>query len=225
MSLKKDTLGNASKSSLSEAMRCSECLHYKNLPHRGKDDICSNLGVRTFAIAPKCFTPNVTRLFSNSAEFVQLAGLLSSYTPAQKRLLLALLRNTPKGKRYPFGTKLYLKTGREYLSNYLCGYVAGYTASGELILTGSPDVKTQGKSFFAYLKSSADLLDFKAWKIKRAQLVQAGKFIDPARKIKGITARQVQDANYEIPTIETEFQQAKAKTRRTRVDLVEQFTF
>lgn len=204
MSIKKDTLGNISQRSLEEAFRCSECLHFKRHAHPAKKEICHNLGVKAFGIAPKCFTPDVTQIANNSDTFVQLAALFADYTPRQKRIMLAVLKQKPiKGKNIrrdlPFGTKVYFHSmGKDYISNYLAGFVVGLTSSSELILTGSPEQNTRGKSYYAYMSDTDQLMTYKEWKVKKAELKAAGRILDPQAKI-ALKA----NADYEPPTIDS----------------------
>lgn len=191
MTLKKDTVGNLSALSLSEAYKCSECLHYLKHAHPSYQTICKQRGVRGFAVAPKCFTPDVTQVASNSDTFVQLASLFSDYTPKQKRIMIGILKAPMKKfkREYPFGTKVYfLALGKDYISNYLSGFVMGVTSSGQLIITGSPDKNTRGSSYFCYMNDGDSLMTFKEWKAKRKELVAANKVMDPNSMIMPKTA-------------------------------------
>lgn len=182
MVLKKDTVGNLSSASLAEAYRCGECLHHKKHAHPAYKMICNKRGIRSFAVAPKCFTPDVTQVANNSDTFVQLATLFADYTPRQKRIMIGILKAPMKKfkREFPFGAKVYfLGMGKDYISNYLSGYVMGVTSSGQLIVTGSPDKNTRGSSYFSYMDDSESLLTFKEWKAKRTELKAQNKIIDP----------------------------------------------
>lgn len=226
--LKKDTLGNASKKSLGEAFRCGECLHHKNHKHPSHTDLCHKEGVRTFAIAPACFTPDVTQIAANTDEFAQLALLMNSYTGKQQRILLGLMRTKPSKAKEPFGKKMYfLAFGRDYISNYLSGYVMGYTSSGELILGGSPEQRSRGKTFFAYMRDTDNLLNAKEWRAKKAELHAAGRVIDPNSNMK---PRSI-TSDGEPPTLDTApdawHDKRQAQDRRTsnrRKDVVDMVT-
>lgn len=199
--LKKNTLGNASKKSLSEAFKCGECLHHKQVAHPAHNDVCSKEGIKAVGIAPSCFTPDVTKIAKNSDQFVQLAAIVNSYTPQERRIFLGVLRSaSAKKKPFAFGMKLYFHTGKDFISNYLCGWVMGYTSSGELIVSGSPDQKQRGKSFLAYLSADATgLLTPTQWKTKREKLRAAGKIYDPANAV--VKKASIID-DYEPPTID-----------------------
>jgi hypothetical protein len=198
--IKKDTLGNVSAKSLKDAFKCGECLHFKQHAHSTRNEPCSKEGVRAVAVAPKCFTPDVTKIAKNSDLLVQVATIMQSFTPGERRILKAVLSQNKK-RQYTFGDKLYFKVGKDFVSNYLAGYVLGYTSSGQLILSGSPDTKTRGSSFVSYVApDSDDLLTPAQWKQKRAQLRQQNKIFDPANRV--IKRTSVID-DYEPPTIDS----------------------
>lgn len=205
------------KTSLQEAFRCGQCLHFKQTPHPSFDSPCSKLGTRQFAIAPKCYTPDYTKIINNTDEFAQLSMLFGSKTPDQRKLLLGMLRAVPKGRKLKMGTQMYLNLrGREYISNYVCCYVVGYTSAGEIVLTGSPDRKTRGKSFFAYLKTDTSLITPKEWKARYQALRAKGRIQDPtAGVVRNITAA-VETDTYETPTIDNAPKEGKAKSSKIR---------
>lgn len=217
--LKKDAIGNASKLALAESFRCGDCLHYRNHPHSSKDQLCEKEGVKAVAVAPQCFTPNLSLLVGNSDQFVQLAALFNSYDAQQKRTLLAMLRQKRKG--HNIGLKLYFCLGKDYVSNYLAGYVAGYTSTGEIMLIGSPDNKTRGSSFVMYMTSDDGLLTTSEWKAKRAALVAENKLFDPSNRI--IKKSSVAD-DYVPPTIDVhpEMLEAAPPKKRRILDVVDQ---
>jgi hypothetical protein len=210
--LKKDAIGNASKLTLTEAFRCGDCLHLRDHPHSAKDQVCEKEGVKAVAVAPSCFTPNLSLLVGNSDQFVQLASLFNSYDAQQKRVLLGILRQKRKG--FAIGTKLFFCLGKDFVSNYLAGYVAGYTSSGEIVLIGSPDNKTRGSSFVTYMTNAEGMLTATEWKAKRASLVAENKIFDPSNRI--IKKASVAD-DYVPPTIDMHpemLEEAPPKKRR-----------
>lgn len=198
--LKKDTLGTASKKSLGEAFKCGECLHFRQHPHTSHQTVCFKEGVRSFSPAPSCFTPDITQVATNSDQLVQLAALFAGYNVKQRRILLAMLRSKDSAKKkLTFGTKVYfLSFGKDYISNYLSGYVWGYTSTNELMIGGSPDPKSRGKSYCMYCKDDSHLMNQAEWKVKRLALRQAGKVQDPTVKFKPKSAV----ADYEPPTLD-----------------------
>jgi len=219
--LKKNVLGTASAKSLDEAFKCGECLHFKKHAHSAKGGKpCVELGIKVFALAPKCFTPDITALCTNTDQFVQVAALFQSTTHKQRRILLGMFRNQKK-KQFPIGTKLYFNVGKEYLSNFLVAYSAGYTSSGELMLIGSPNVKTRGSSFTSFLKSDEGLLTPTEWKKKRTDLKERGLIFDPANRI--IKKASIVD-DYEPPSIDAvpaEWYDKTVKKPRRKTDPLE----
>jgi hypothetical protein len=188
MAIKKDNLGNLSPVSLTEAYKCGECLHHSKHANPQFKSVCKELGVKGVALAPKCFTPDVSIIASNSDSFVQLAALVDGYTSRQKRILIAVMKQKPISKKkfsrvLAFGTKVYFRgIGADYISNYLAGFVVGLTASGELIITGSPEQNTRGRSYMAYMTDDDNLMTPIEWKRKKAELKAAGRIYDPKTK-------------------------------------------
>ena len=225
--IKKDGTKIQSKVNLTEAFKCGDCLHFKQTPHRSNKEVCSKEGVRSFAIAPTCYTPDYTKVITNTDEFVAISTFFSSRTPQQKKILMGMLRQQPVGKRLRMGTRMYLNLrNREYISNYVCAYVVGYTSGGDIVLSGSPDAKSRGRSFFAYLRSDTSLLSAKEWKVKYDALRLKGRLQDPTAKgVKDITDTVKENA-YEVPTIDSapKTKQAPRINKRTS-SLVEILTF
>jgi len=186
--------------------------------------ICKLKGIRTFALAPKCFTPDITQIAGNSDSFAAIAMLFAEYTPRQKRILIGVLKQPQKKfkRELPFGTRVYFHgLGKDYISNYMSGMVAGTTSSGQLIITGSPDRNTRGRSYFAYMNDSDELMTAREWKVKKAELKAAGKILDPQSLVlpKGspapnepVTIDSAPDAWYD--------RQEKTKKKRGIQDLV-----
>ena len=231
--LKRDTLGTASAKSLGEAFKCGECLHHTQTCHPAREQVCSKLGVRAFAIAPKCFTPDVTKVIQNAEQFAVLSSLFNSYSVQQRRIMIGILRGaktkesgTKNGKKhFKFGTKLYLRLGKDVIANYRCGYVVGYTSSGELILAGSADRKSAGSTFFAYLKTSEGLLTHKEWEAKKKQLIAENKLND--MKLAATPAHLDKYLSYEVPTIDTSpqfFEKPKKRKSARTTELTDIYT-
>lgn len=203
--LKKDGLVSPTKASThQEIFKCGDCLHFKQHPHLAHEDICTNLGVRPFAAAPRCFTPDYTKVVGNPDDFVAMINFLNSKTPQQKKIILGMLRTKPSARKLPIGTKLYLNVrGREYIDNYLAAFVVGYTSAGQLALAGSPDIRTKGRTFFAYMKDDKSVLTTQEWQKRFKKLRKAGRFSDPQGGLtRDITDGDIDDKGYEPPTID-----------------------
>ncbi len=185
MSIKKEAQSKAS-AALSTAYKCGECLHHKVHAHPAMKGVCVNLGIKKFAIAPACFTPDVTQLTQNTDQFVQVAALLHDMSKEQKRVMFALLnQRTIKRRAFTrdlkWGTKVFFRAmGKDYFSNYLSGYVMGLTSSGELIIAGSPEQQTVGRSYIAYMTDDDNIMTWTEWKIKKQELKTANRIHDPS---------------------------------------------
>lgn len=202
--IKKDAKKKLTNVNIEETFKCGDCLHHKQAPHRANKRVCAEEGIRAFAIAPKCFTPDYTKVIGNTDEFMSIVTFFSSRTPQQKKILLGMLRQKPSGRKLPMGTRMYLNLrGRDYIGNYVCGYVVGYTSGGELVLAGSPDSKTRGRVFFAYLKGDSSLLTTKEWKAKYIDLRNRGRIQDPTVSGRKDITDLVKEDTYEIPTIDS----------------------
>lgn len=217
--IKKDGTKTQTKANLQEAFKCGDCLHFKQAPHRSNSSVCANEGVRSFAIAPKCYTPDYTKVISNTDEFMSIVTFFNSRTPQQRKILMGMLRQQPAGKKLRMGTKMFLNLrNRDYISNYVCGYVVGYTSGGELVLSGSPDSKTRGRSFFAYLRSDSSLLTSKEWKVKYADLKSRGRLQDPTAKGKKDITDTVKEDAYEVPTIDNSPREKEGKKGAEKIN-------
>ena len=226
--LKKDGIKKQTRASLQESFKCGDCLHFKQTPHPSFDGICSGMGIRSFAIAPACFTPDYPKVIGNTDEFLSLVSLLNSKTAQQKRILLGMLRQQPKGKKLRMGTKMYLNTrGRGYINNYVCGYVVGYTSAGQLVLAGSPDRTTRGRAFFAYLKDDDALINESEWRKVFVRLRDAGRIVDPRASGKRDITAVVESKDYEVPTIDTSPKTTTKvkKVSKRNADLVQIMSF
>lgn len=185
MSLKKEAPARAS-AALNNAYKCGECLHHQVHTHPSMKNVCIKNGVKKFAIAPPCFTPDVTQLTSNTDTFVQVASILHDMTTPQKRVMFALLNQKPIKRRafsrdLKWGMKVYfLAMGKDYFSNYLSGYVMGLTSSGELIIAGSPEQQVVGRSYIAYMTDDDNIMTPTEWKAKKAELRTANRIHDPS---------------------------------------------
>jgi hypothetical protein len=192
--LKKDGLKGAVDAVAADVLRCGDCLHHRVHAHSEKKTVCDREGVLPVAIAPlECFTPNASLLTGNVDQLTQLLSIFSAYDTKQRRALIELL------KQEDIGETFYFRIGEDYISNYLRGIVVGRTSSGEIMLIGSPSDKTVGSAFVSYLMDSEGLLTHSQWEIKRDELFEANKVIDPANTT--IKRTTIAD-NYTPPTID-----------------------
>ncbi len=205
--------GALSSKNLRQMFKCGECLHHKCKPHRDKEDLCVNQGIRGTALAPKCFTPNVTEIAQDEDQMVQLAYLWETLTYKQRRILLGMLMSKPKGRKLKLGTKVFFHAfGKEFLSNYLAGYVMGYASNGELIISGSPDKNARGQTYLAYVKDTS-VMTAKEFKPVKSRLLEQQKITDPSQPLVKIKKVEI---DYEPPTMESapDHWHASAEKRR-----------
>lgn len=206
-------------------MKCGECLYFKKLPRNGKECCCKQ-GIRAFASAPSsCFQPDYTQVASEISQFAALAGLLQSFDHKQVKIVLAILANAHKckNKKFPFGTKVYIKaSGRDYLNNYMCAFVMGYTSKDQMVIAGSPTSSTRGKNFIGYVDPDT-CLDYTEWQRKKQELISKGHINDYVRaKIH----TSVEDYEPEVPTIDSApkaWTKEKAPKKK-RMDVYDQMT-
>lgn len=217
---KQDTVTSGRTTALNHVkFKCGECLHFKKHTHASKPDVCANQGVRHYASAPTCFTPDVTALTTNSDQFVQIVSMFNDFNRTQQRILLGMLRGRPKSA-YTFGQKLYFRAvgKRDYLSNYLSGYVVGTTSSGDIILQGDPDKNRRGNLYTAIMHPTTELLTLKQYKQRRQELKDEGKEMDPDQPL--IKLKRVVDIDYEPPTLDgapaSWFSKTEASSKRTK---------
>ena len=193
-------------------MKCGECLHFKKLP-KGEAP-CSSQGVRQFASAPsQCFQPDYSQLIKNTDQFAIFASLLESFSPKQIKLAVAILLNAheTKVKKFPFGSKVYIKVGDDYIGNYLSAYVLGYTNNGQAVISGSPLSSSRGKNFLGFVDVNS-CLSFKDWEIKKKQLIAGGRIYDPKAMNKKILT-SIDNYEPEIPTLDNAPKEWKEKKK------------
>lgn len=193
---------NSTPKLLVDQFRCGECLHFKNSTHPAKNDLCSNLGIKKLAHAPRCFTPDVLQFTKINAETIpKIAVLLSNMSSSQKRILQGLLsvENRLKRTDFSFGSKVYFHLGTDHLDNYLSGYVVGRTSTKELIVVGSVQAHNRGQSLVAFFGDSTEILSVSDWKKRRKNLYDSGRLHAGAGKRK--VKPHVGD-NYEPPSLD-----------------------
>lgn len=184
---------------MTDKMRCGSCLHFKQHAHPSHETLCSKLGVKHYGVAPRCFTPDVSQLVDNNEDLASLAITFGSMTRKQQSIVVAILKSNSVKRPFNIGQKVYLRiVGADYISNYLSGYVLGYTSTKQVIVAGSPDAKTRGRMYMAYMDSDALMLPT-AWAKHKAALSRAGKFVDPKQPL--VLKRKV-DIDYEPPTVD-----------------------
>ena len=196
-----------------QKFRCGECLHHKQLAHPTQGSVCSKLGVPSSNEAPRCFSPDVTQLVDGNEDLATLALMFGGMSAKQRRAFLAVLLTNTKKRPYPIGQKLYFRAvGGDYIANYLAGFVMGYTSTGQVILCGTPDNRTRGSMYLAYMDEE-NLLIPHLWRKKRQELFVKGKLQDPRNPLQKV--KKV-DVDYEPPTLDTAPKEWKEKTQKKK---------
>jgi hypothetical protein len=207
MNLKPDLTVSTSKAKLAGenvVLRCGECMHFKGSPHPSIGTPCSSQGVRPFATAPNCYTPDVHQLKAVSVDsMVMLSNFVSSCKPSQAKILMGLLKNQAQLKRFDlaFMQKVYFALGKgDYLTEYFSGFALGVAPQNKILIVGSQYWGNARNAVVAQLDAKSVLVrdDFSKL-VKRLQ--KQGRLspprVNPPRFVSN-------DADkYEPPTIET----------------------
>lgn len=201
---------------MTDKMRCGSCLHFKQHAHPSHGDLCSKLGVKHYGVAPRCFTPDVSQLVENNEDLAALAVTFGSMTRKEQSIVVAILQTSAKHRPFTIGQKVYTRiVGGDYISNYMIGYVLGYTSTKQVIVAGSPEAKTRGRMYMAYLDPDT-LLTPTAWAKHKANLARKGHFSDPKEPL--VVKRKI-EIDYEPPTLDRapkEWKEAQVRRQRRK---------
>lgn len=200
--LKQDTSNGARESTASNVkLKCGDCMFLEKESHPSYGMPCEERGIKSFATAPGCYTPNVKSLASISVETFDVIGqIVSACTPSQSRIIMGLFKTQAQLSRLGFYLMqpVFFKLGSEdYLDNYLKGYAMGVGPNKEILLLSTPVQKK--KTVYASV-CAASLLDEFTFADHRARLVDAGRIYQPKVPHKNLN---VDDDSYQVPTIET----------------------
>lgn len=187
--------------------RCGDCLHFKHISKFER--VCNTLGVKQFAEAPPCFSPNIYVLTKKNPDTLhQLGLLLRDWTPAETRVFMALLRQKivmDKNYGLQFGQPVMFRIGGgDYLSNYFKGYVIGVAAVGDgQVFVASDMSKTQRNMPATATLLPSSVYPLSKWKKKKAELVKEKKLKDP-NPLYSPSDLKKEDLtlDYKVPTLE-----------------------
>lgn len=186
--------------------KCGECLHFNRLAKFEKP--CSFLGIKAFANAPSCFTPDVFKLQKTNPDIIyQIGNIMKDFTSAEARILIALLRSTRTQEKYyklKFGQPVYFCLSNDYLSNYFRGFVVGVASQGEEQVYISSNLgKTQRANPMLGSFIRDRVLTLTEFKKRKKELIKAGKVQDPKKIFTPTKLTKDNADDYEIPSIET----------------------
>lgn len=179
-------------------------MHFKGSAHPAIGIPCNTNGVRPFATAPNCYTPDVYQLKSMSTEtMVMLSSFVSTCKPAQAKILMGLLKNQAQLKKYDlaFMQRVYFAIGQgNFLTEYFAGYVMGVAPQEKLLIVGSQYWSNTRNAVVAQLDRRS-VIDREAFTKIVSRLKKAGKLAPP--RVNPPVFHSDEAEKYEPPTIET----------------------
>lgn len=181
-------------------LRCGDCLHFNGTAHPSYGQPCSKIGVKTYATAPSCYSPNVQVFRKTGPDtFATLASILSTFSPQQSRILMGLLKSAGSLEKfgYTFLEKVYFRAGEDFLDNYYYGHVLGVGLNGTLAVVGASFFTSPKNPLVAYLLPES-VFGYELFKKKRARLTRTGMLYAPRKPQKNVITD-----DYEPPTMET----------------------
>lgn len=199
--IKRDTSeAGARRAGGSVPQKCGDCLFFKGDKSPSFDAPCFDRGVKEYATAPRCFSPNLRKLSGISSDAFELLGsILSMCSPSQVRIISNLIAQQHLVVKQGFFLMqpVFFRIGDDYLDNYFKGYVMSLTSEGDIMMCSSPYLRGGHVAYAQVTKAS--LLDEVAMEEKRAYLVERGLIYEPKRPQRNTN---VEDEDYVIPTIE-----------------------
>lgn len=199
--IKQDTSNGARESTASNIkLKCGDCMFLEKDSHPTYGMPCEERGIKSFATAPGCYTPNVKSLASISVETFDVLGqIVSACTPSQSRIIMGLFKTQAQLSKLGFYLMqpVFFKLGSEdYLDNYLKGFAMGVGPNKEILLLSTP---VQKKNTVYAAVCAESLLDEFTFEDHRKFLVESGRIYQPKVPHKNLN---VDEDAYQVPTIE-----------------------
>lgn len=204
---------NASASPAKESsvkIRCGDCMHYNGTAHPSMGAPCSTLGIAAGASAPDCYTANVAVFRTITPATIQtIAGLVSSFTPQQSRVMMGLMRNASSLERrgFSFLQQVYFALGTgESLDSYYRGWVFAAGPDRTIQVVGQSFVH-RGSTACSAVLSQDSLLTWKKFKAIRNRLIASGALeaLPPRRK------RELSADDYIPPTLDSQIEELERR--------------
>jgi hypothetical protein len=178
--LKKKKVIPIAKSSI--GLKCGDCLHWKRNAKFEKP--CANLGVKHFAVAPACYSPDPYILSAQSPDTLYRLGLLlTNFSAKEARVFMAILKQSgtlEKHYKLKFGQPVFFRIGNDFLSNYFRGFVLGIAEEGDAQVYVTSDLeKKQRKQPVIATLLRASVYTLSEWKKKKQQLLDDNRKQDP----------------------------------------------
>lgn len=163
-------------------LKCGDCLHFKRNAKFEKP--CSQLGIKHFANAPSCYTPDPYILSAQSPDVLNKLGLLlSNFSAKETRVFMAILKQSTsleKNFKLKFGQPVFFRIGPDFLSNYFRGFVLGVAEEGDAQVYVTSDMeKKQRKSPVMASLLRDSVFTASEWKKKKLQLTNDKRLQDP----------------------------------------------
>lgn len=202
--LKKNKVIPIAKASI--GLKCGDCLHFKRNAKFEKP--CTQLGVKHFATAPACYSPDPYILSAQSPDVLfRLGLLLTNFSAKETRVFMAILKQSgslEKHYKLKFGQPVYFRIGNDYLSNYFRGFVLGIAEEGEAQVYVTSDLeKKQRKTPVIATLIRESVYTLSTWKKKKQQLLDDGRKQDP-NPLFAVQKTKIKEADtYVPPSLET----------------------
>lgn len=204
--------GSVTLTKFNHQTSCGDCLHFKGSRHPELAAPCSLLGISTKALAPSCYTPDVTAMRAlGPSAFQTLALLVAAMTPKQTRVFMGMLKYAGALERmgYTFLEEVYFTVSDEYLESYYKGFVIGVGKMNELIIVGTDYLQASKTTTIAYL-SKDSVLNAEKFKKYARKCIEEGKFHKPQTKKAVISQTHVVPTMDSAPTGEKGVKKQKA---------------
>jgi hypothetical protein len=193
-----------SKSSI--GIKCGDCIHYKR--NAKFEKVCNDLGRKSFADAPNCYSPDVYILSKHNPEALsQLALLYKDFTAQETRVFMSLLKNAKafEKAKLKFGMPVYFRISNDFLANYYRGFVLNVTNAGEQRVYVTSDLnKTQRDKPMVGDLMRESVFTVPEFKKKKAQLQKSGHLVDSKPTFSSTTNKTELSAyDYHPPSMES----------------------
>lgn len=163
-------------------LKCGDCLHFKRNAKFEKP--CSQMGIKHFANAPACYSPDPYILSAQSPDVLNRLGLLlNNFTAKEARVFMSILKQTgalEKNFKLKFGQPVFFRIGNDYMSNYFRGFVLGIADDGEaqVYVTSDMEKKQRKQPVLATLLRTS-VFTMSEWKKKKLALINDKRTQDP----------------------------------------------
>lgn len=186
-------------------LKCGQCMHFRGSAHPSIGTPCQTSGVKPYAIAPDCYTPDVHQLKAISPEsYATLATIVASCKPQQAMILMGMFKGHATLKRrtnFSLMEKVYFAIGTgEFLSDYFAGFALGMAPHEKVLIVGTQYFSNQRSSVVASMDAKS-ILSREAFQKRVSRLVKTGKLAPPRERFKMEVPPDI--AKYEPPTIES----------------------